>query len=82
MEFSDNINFANQHLVAHYITFKFQELTNFRMFQISRYFLEFGFNSYQQSGRVKDPVKEPIFSNHLNKFENQNLPLRLYSCFN
>jgi hypothetical protein len=63
------LNFQSQNLVVDYISFKFQHLDNPTQTKIANYLFKIGFNSYQESGRLAKPVKEPIKVNFNNKFE-------------
>ena len=42
---------------------------NFNIYKISQYLFKIGFNSYQESGKLVKPAKEPILVNLKNKFE-------------
>ena len=63
----NKLNFNIQNLVVDYITFKFQE-SHCDPNKIAKYLFNLGFNSYQQSGKLAKPVKEPIFVNSKNQF--------------
>lgn len=52
-----------------WISFKFQNLSNFTETEIINYLFELGFNSYQESGKLAEPVKKAIKFNHNNKSE-------------
>jgi len=62
-----NSNFQTENLVVDWIGFKFQYLEDFT--KIANYLFKFGFNSYQQFGKLAKPIKEPIFLSSQNKFE-------------
>jgi predicted HicB family RNase H-like nuclease len=63
------MNFKTENLVVDWISFKFQHLEDFRQTKIARYLFKLGFNSYQESGKLAKPIKEPILSSSNNKFE-------------
>lgn len=64
----NNLNFETENLVVDYITFKFQHLEDSTKTKIANYLFKIGFNSYQESGKLAKPFKEPIFVNSKNKF--------------
>ena len=64
-----SLNFQSQNLVVDYISFKFQHLDNLKQTKVANYLFKIGFNSYQESGRLAKPIKEPIFVQFKNKFE-------------
>lgn len=59
----------SENLVVDYISFKFQHLDNFTQKEITNYLFKLGFNSYQESGKLAKPIKEPIQVNFKNQFE-------------
>jgi len=63
------LSFQSQNLVVDYISFKFKELDNTTKKQIANYLLNIGFNSYQKSGKLAKPIKEPILVSSKNQFE-------------
>ena len=63
------LNFESENLVVDWISFKFQHLENHRQQKIANYLFRLGFNSYQESGKLAKPIKEPIQVNFTNKFE-------------
>jgi hypothetical protein len=64
-----SLSFQSHNLVVDYISFKFQELDNYRHTKIANYLFKIGFNSYQESGRLAKPVKTTMKVNFNNKFE-------------
>ena len=65
----NKLSFKSENLVVDWISFKFQYLDNATMMQIANYLFSIGFNSYQESGKLAQPIKEPIHVNSNNKFE-------------
>ena len=65
----NNFTFESQNLVVDWISFKFQDLQNSKKQEIINYLFEFGFNSYQESGKLTKPIQEPILIDSKNKFE-------------
>ena len=61
--------FEFENLVVDYISFKFQYLEDSTKTKMANYFFKIGFNSYQESGKLAKPIKEPIFVNSKNIFE-------------
>lgn len=65
----NKLTFKFKNLVVNWIFFKFQNLDKFTETQITNYLFKLGFNSYQESGKLAKPLKEPIQVNYTNKFE-------------
>jgi len=65
----NNITFDSENLVVDWISFKFQHLEDSAKKKIANYLFKFGFNSYQESGKLAKPVKESIFVSSKNKFQ-------------
>jgi hypothetical protein len=65
----NKLSFESENLVVDYITFKFQDLEDSTKTKIANYLFKIGFNSYQESGKLAKPIKEPIQVNFNNKFE-------------
>lgn len=65
----NKLTFESQNLVVDYITFKFQQLEDSTKIKIGNYLFKFGFNSYQEAGKLTKPIKESILVNSKNKFE-------------
>ena len=65
----NKLSFANENLVVDYISFKFQYLEDFTKTKIADYLFKIGFNSYQESGKLTKPIKEPILVNSKNQFQ-------------
>jgi len=65
----NKLSFESENLVVDYISFKFQKLENSIQIKIADYLFKLGFNSYQESGKLAKPIKEPIQVNFNNKFE-------------
>lgn len=64
-----NFSFQSENIEVDYITFKFQHLEDFTKTKLAKYFFKIGFNSYQQSGRLKEPIQSPIFVDLKNKYQ-------------
>lgn len=62
-------SFKSENLVVDYITFKFQYLDNLQQTIVTKYLLKLGFNSYQQSGKLAQPIKESLRFSSKNQFE-------------
>ena len=62
-------SFESRNLIVDYITFKFPDLKDFDRERIAEYLFQLGFNSYQESGKLVKPTKEPILVNFKNQFE-------------
>jgi hypothetical protein len=65
----NGLTFKDEKLTVDWVGFKFQNLDNFAQTKLSKYFLNIGFNSYRESGKLAKPVKEPIFVNFKNNFQ-------------
>jgi hypothetical protein len=65
----NKLTYESENLVVDWISFKFQNLESFNQENIAQYLFDIGLNSYQESGKLAKPVKEPIHVNHTNKFE-------------
>ena len=65
----NNLTFYSENLVVDWISFKFQHLDNPTMMQIAGYLFEIGFNSYQESGKLAQPIRKSILVSPENKFE-------------
>ena len=65
----NKLTFKSENLVVDYITFKFQDLDNLHQTKITNYLFKLGFHSYQQSGKLTQPIKESLRFNSKNKFE-------------
>ena len=65
----DKLTFESEKLVVDWISFKFQYLDNNTMMQIANYLFKLGFNSYQESDKLAQPIKESILVSPKNKFE-------------
>ena len=62
-------SFKNQGLKVDWIGFKFQNLDRFGQTQLAKYLFKLVFNSYQESGKLAKPIKEPILVSSKNKFQ-------------
>ena len=71
------LNFQSQKLVVDYISFKFQHLDNFKQKEIINYLFKLGFNSYQQSAKLAQPIKESLRFSSKNKFDVSTILSRL-----
>jgi hypothetical protein len=65
----NKLSFKDTNLTVDWIGFKFQNLDNFAQTKLAEYLFKIGFNSYQESGKLAKPVKEPIFVSSENKFQ-------------
>ena len=65
----NKLTFESENLVVDYISFKFQYLEDFTKTKIADYLFKIGFNSYQESGKLTKPIKEPILVNSKNQFQ-------------
>jgi hypothetical protein len=65
----NKLTFESEDLIVDWISFKFQYLDNINMMQIANYLLKLGFNSYQESGKLAQPIKESILVSPQNKFQ-------------
>jgi hypothetical protein len=63
------LNFESENLVVDWISFKFQELEGDEQMKIIDHLFRFQFNSYQESGRLAKPIREPVRFSSTNKFE-------------
>lgn len=52
-----------------WIGFKFQNLDSFGQTKLAKHLFKIGFNSYQESGKLAKPIKEPILVSSNNKFQ-------------
>lgn len=65
----NKFSFKSEELKVDWISFKFQYFDESMKMEIANYFFKIGFNSYQESGKLIKPIKEPIFVNDKNKLE-------------
>jgi hypothetical protein len=65
----NKFSFKSENLIVDWISFKFQYLEDSTKIKIANYLFKIGFNSYQESGKLAKPIKEPILVNSKNKFE-------------
>lgn len=61
--------FQANNLVVDYISFKFQSSNQSTKTEVANYLFKFGFNSYQESGKLAKPTRHPIFVDFKNNFE-------------
>jgi len=57
----NNLSFVSENLVVDYISFKFQDLEDWKEKELASYLLKLGFNCYKESGKLRKPIKTPIF---------------------
>ena len=69
MSKKNKLTFKDINLTIDWIGFKFQNLDNFVQTKLAKYLFKIGFNSYQESGKLAKPIKEPIFVSSKNKFQ-------------
>ena len=65
----NKLTFRDANLTADWIGFKFQSLDNFAQTKLVKYLLNIGFNSYQESRKLAEPVKKSIFVSSKNQFQ-------------
>jgi hypothetical protein len=65
----ERVNLKSEDLVVDDISFNFQKLEDSKQTKIADYLEKIGFNSYQQSGKLTKPIKEPILVDSENQFE-------------
>ena len=63
------LHFKDEGLTVDWIGFKFQNLDRFGQTKLAKYLFKIGFNSYQESGKLAKPIKEPILVSSKNKFQ-------------
>lgn len=52
-----------------YISFKFQDLKDWKEKELASYLLKLGFNCYKESRKLRKPIREPILVNSKNQFQ-------------
>ncbi len=57
----NKLSFQSENLVVDYISFKFQDLKDWKEKELASYLLKVGFNCYKESGKLRKPIKIPIF---------------------
>ena len=72
----NKFTFQSENLYVDWISFKFQKLEDSTKEKITDYLFKFGFDSYQESGKLSKPIKEPIFVHSKNKPR-----MKLQVCF-
>lgn len=65
----NNLSLVSENLVMDYISFKFQNLEDWKEKELASYLLKLGFNCYKESGKLRKPIKEPILVNSKNQFQ-------------
>ena len=65
----NKLTFESENLVVDYISFKFQDLKDWKEKELASYLLKLGFNCYKESGKLRKPIKEPILVNSKNQFQ-------------
>ena len=65
----NKFTFQSENLIVDYISFKFQHLEDSTKTKIANSLFKIGFNSYQESGKLAKPIKEPIFVHSKNQFQ-------------
>ena len=63
------LSFKSDNLTVDYMSFKFQYLDDSTQTKIANYLFKTQFNSYQESGRLAKPIREPILASSKNKSE-------------
>jgi len=64
----NKLNFTTENLHVDFITFKFQK-SQCDQNKIADYLFNLGFNSYQESGKSSQPIRQPIFIDSKNQHE-------------
>ena len=59
----------SEHLVIDWVSFKFQELDSQTTMKIADYLFTLGFNSYQESAKLVEPIQKAILVNSNNEFQ-------------
>lgn len=57
----NTLSFESENLVVDYISFKFQDLKDWKEKELVSYLLKLGFNCYKESGKLRKPIKTLIF---------------------
>nr|QGW12745.1 hypothetical protein [Nanofrustulum shiloi] len=65
----NKLTFESENLVVDYLSFKFQHLEDWKEKELASYLLKLGFNFYKESGKLRKPIKTPIFMELKNKHE-------------
>jgi hypothetical protein len=65
----NRLTFESENLVVDWVSFKFQQFQPSRQKKVANYLFTLGFNSYQQSGKLVKPTKEPVLVTSANQFE-------------
>jgi chemotaxis regulatin CheY-phosphate phosphatase CheZ len=64
----NRLTFESKNLVVDWVSFKFQSLEDNDQRKIVHYLSKLGFDSYQESGKLANPIKESILVSLLLKF--------------
>lgn len=65
----NRLTFESENLVVDWVSFKFQSLEDNDQRKIVHYLSKLGFDSYQESGKLANPIKESILVSSANQFE-------------
>jgi chemotaxis regulatin CheY-phosphate phosphatase CheZ len=65
----NRLTFESKNLVVDWVSFKFQSLEDNDQRKIVHYLSKLGFDSYQKSGKLANPIKESILVSSANQFE-------------
>ena len=57
----NKLTFESENIVVDYLSFKFQHLEDWKEKELASYLLKLGFNCYKESGKLRKPIKTPIF---------------------
>ena len=57
----NRLTFESENLVVDYISFKFQYLEDWKKEELASYLLKLGFHCYEESEKLRKPIKTPIF---------------------
>lgn len=57
----NKLTFESENIIVDYLSFKFQHLEGWKEKELAAYLLKLGFNCYKESGRLRKPIKTPIF---------------------
>ena len=57
----NKLTFESENIVVDYLSFKFQDLENWKEKKLASYLLKLSFNCYKESGKLRKSIKTPIF---------------------
>ena len=65
----NKLTFESENIVVDYLSFKFQQLEDWKEKELASYLSKLSFNYYKESGKLRKPIKEPILVNSKNQFQ-------------